>query len=403
MKRAYQTRVDKARKWVEKVRVTNGDGNTIMELPVSLLEAVSDGQAALTDVIYRIGLVLIKARLNEEVKSLVGPWYHPHKISPYRRWTNQKGYVVWAGKKVNLTHPRVRTKDGKQEKPLESYQVFQSDQGLDERLKDRIILGLSSRDYQRAIDEFYEGYGLSKSSISRRFIKATSRKLEELMERPLGGLDLVVIGIDGIEVAGEVLVIAVGIDAKGKKHVLGLWQGATENAQVCKDLLSDMVRRGLATDQKYLFVVDGSKALSKAIKDTFGASALIQRCYLHKRRNVKGYLPKNYQAIVDNRLKVAYNMKDYTEAKDLLLKTVEYLEGINPSAARLPAAGREFRGRIGRDADGTSVGVAGYFKKDSVQYQLYRIAVIHNQGCHKGCETVAAGGSEIKVDGERVT
>lgn len=341
MRKMYQNGWGKARKWLEKVTVGNGQGNTILELPVSLAEAIGDTQETLTDLTYRVGLVLIKATMQEEVQSLVGPRYHPCKTSPYRRWANQTGYVVWAGKKVNLKHPRVRSKDGRLEMPLKSYQSFQSKNGLEERIKDRIVLGLSCRDYEGAINEFYDGYGLAKSSINRHFIKATGRKLEELMERPLGELALLAIGIDGIQVAGETLIISVGIDEGGKKHILGLWQGATENATVCKGLLTDMVRRGLSTERRYLFTIDGSKALSKAIKDTFGADALIHRCWIHKRRNVKGYLPENYQAIVDNRLRAAYNMKDYFEAKKELLKVVEYLEGINPSAAKSLEEGLE--------------------------------------------------------------
>ena len=341
MRKLYQTRQAKSRKCWEKVKVQTDNGTTVVELPVSLAEVMETTQEALTDLVYRVGLVLIKATLNEEVKSLVGERYHPAKSSPWRRWANQPGYVIWAGKKVQLTRPRVRSADGKSEARLESYQSFQSEKGLDERLGERVILGLSSRDYQRAIDDFAEGYGLKKSSISRHFIKVSRKKLEDLMERRLDTMDLAVIGIDGIEVAGECLIIAVGIDVKGKKHILGLWQGATENAEVCQALIADMVRRGLDTAKKYLFVIDGAKALSKAIKGTFGDDVLIQRCQIHKRRNVKGHLPENYQATVDNRLKVAYNMKDYAEAKDLLLKTVEYLEGINPTAARSLEEGLE--------------------------------------------------------------
>jgi transposase-like protein len=341
MKRAYQNGIGKSRECWEKVKVETDNGTTVLELPVSLAEVMGATQEALTDLVYRVGLVLIRATLNEEVKSLVGARYHPVKSSPWRRWAKQPGYVIWAGKKVPLKRPRVRSLDGKREARLTSYQSFQSQKGLDERLAERVILGLSSRDYQRAIDDFVEGYGLKKSSISRHFIKVSRGKLEDLMERPLDTMDLAVIGIDGIEIAGECLIIAVGIDVKGKKHILGLWQGATENAEVCKSLIADMVRRGLDMAKKYLFVVDGAKALNKAIKETFGADGLIQRCQIHKRRNVKGHLPEGYQAIVDNRLKVAYNMKDYSEAKDLLLKTVEYLDEINPSAARSLEEGLE--------------------------------------------------------------
>lgn len=341
MRKVCQNNFEESRKLGEKTRVEIHNGNTLIELPVELARVIGNSQEALTDLVYRVGLVLIRTTLQEEVKSLVGEKYYPDKESPWRRWSKQRGYVVWTGKKVNLKRPRVRSKDGQREASLESYQAFQSEKGLDERLGERVILGLSTRNYDRAINDFCDGYGLAKSSVSRHFIKTSAKKLEALLERPLGKLDLVVIGIDGIEVSGEILIIAVGIDRQGKKHILGLWQGATENAQVCKDLLTDMVRRGLETSPQYLFVVDGAKALSKAIKEVFGQDAPIQRCQIHKRRNVKGYLPENYQVAVDNRLKVAYNMKGYDEAKNLLLKTVEYLKEINPSAARSLEEGLE--------------------------------------------------------------
>lgn len=337
----YAVETKKSRKWLNEARVQMGEGKTLIELPVSVREAMENTQETLSDITFRTGLVLMKAIMNDEVTLAVGPVYHPYKISPYRRWTKQSGYVIWAGKKIPLKHPRVRTKDGSKEMPLKTYQTFQNEDGLDQRIGERILLGLSGHDYKRAIDDFREGYGLTKSSISRHFIRVTKKKLEELMERPLSKLELVVIGIDGIEVAGETLITAVGIDIEGQKHILGLWQGATENADICKMLIAEMIRRGLETDQKYLFTVDGSKALSKALRDVFGADTLIQRCQIHKRRNVKSHLPKEYQEVVDTRIRTAYNMSKYSEAKELLVQTVEYLKEINPTAARSLEEGLE--------------------------------------------------------------
>lgn len=340
-RKRYATETEKSRKWLEKARVQIAEKSTMIELPVSVIEAIENTQEALTDLTFRTGLVLMKAMMNDEVKSKVGPSYHPAKTSPARRWGKQSGYVIWAGKKIPLKRPRVRTKDGLREVPLKTYRAFQSEAGLDKRISERIILGLSIRDYKRAIDDFSEGYGLTKSSVSRHFIKASQKKLEELMERSIDKMDLAVIGIDGIELAGEVLLMAVGIDVQGKKHILGLWQGSTENADVCKMLITDMINRGLKTKHQYLFVVDGAKALSKAVKDVFGTDSLIQRCQIHKRRNVKSHLPEEYQNVIDTRIKAAYNMSKYSDAKELLLKTVEYLQEINPSAARSLEEGLE--------------------------------------------------------------
>ena len=334
MRKNYQNALKEARELLE-----NNQGEISVKLPLDLVEVIGNSQEIVKDLAYRVGLLLMKGLMREEVRNLVGPRYHPRKTGQLRRWGEQSGYVIWQGKKVKLPRPRAR--DPRQEIPLSSYQAFQSSRGLDEGIWKRLVLGLSTRDYEPAINEFTEGYGLKKSTISRRFIRASAEKLRQISERNLGELDLVVIGIDGLEVANQVLVIAVGIDSKGKKHTLGLWQGATENAEVCKNLVEDMLRRGLDTSKRYLFVVDGSKALSKAIRDAFGQESLIQRCQIHKRRNVRSHLPEGYQMLVDQRLRVAYQMKDYDEAKRLLLKTVDYLEEINPSAARSLEEGLE--------------------------------------------------------------
>jgi transposase-like protein len=196
-----------------------------------------------------------------------------------------------------------------------------------------MVLGISSRNYEEAIEGFVKGYGIKKSSVSRHFVKATAQQMREFLERDLAGLDLVAIFIDGIEFKGHLVVVALGLDKGGKKQVLGLWQGATENATVCTSLLEDMARRGLNLGKDYLFVLDGSKALRSAVSKMFGTNAAVQRCQQHKRRNVLDHLPKEHQHTIDARISAAYNMADYDEARKSLGLTVKYLEKLNPSAA----------------------------------------------------------------------
>jgi transposase-like protein len=157
--------------------------------------------------------------------------------------------------------------------------------------------------------------------------------MREFMERDLAGLDLVAIFIDGIEFKGHLIVVALGLDKGGKKHILGLWQGATENAIICTSLLEDITRRGLNTGKDYLFVLDGSKALRSAVAKMFGTNVAVQRCQQHKRRNVLAHLPKEHQHAIDARISAAYKMADYDAAKKSLELTVRYLEKLNPSAA----------------------------------------------------------------------
>ena len=240
-----------------------------------------------------------------------------------------------------MTRPRVRTRQG-QEVELENYTRLQHDGRRQRAVREGIVAGLTSRNYHRAVHSVLDGYGIEKSSISREFVQASAAQLKKLCERKLDGLELVAILIDGIHFGKQVLVVALGIETSGKKHVLGLWQGATENTAVVKDLLEDLVARGLRTERRYLFVIDGAKALRAGIARVFGAPREeVQRCQLHKRRNVVEYLPKNAQGDYDRRIRNAYAMTNYAEAKAELEKIFRQLQRVNPSAARSLEEGLE--------------------------------------------------------------
>lgn len=282
------------------------------------------------------GLEIMRVAMKEEVRQLAGERYR-HGAGAHR-WGSQPGYVMFGGQKVATERPRVRK--GKEEIPLSSYAAFQQDVRLDEAVMDQMMLGISTRNYEPSIRAVCEGYGVKKSSVSRRFIAASKEALDRLMQREIGGLDLCVIFIDGIERGGQCLIVALGLDCNGSKHALGLWQGATENGTVCKALLSDLIRRGLDPDKTYLFIIDGSKALSSAISKTFSRFE-VQRCQLHKRRNVKDHLPESHQATIERRMTAAYKMSDYKAAKAELQAVTHELEKINPSAAHSLAEGLE--------------------------------------------------------------
>jgi putative transposase len=196
-----------------------------------------------------------------------------------------------------------------------------------------VVRGISTRDYEGVLDAVCDGYGVRRSSVSRHWVVASKRRLKELLERPLGELDLVAIMIDGIEFHEYVLIAALGIDSDGRKHVLGIRPGGSENAGVCTGLLEDLAARGLPTDREYLFVLDGSKALRKAVTGMFGKDATVQRCHRHKERNVQDHLPEQYRSAATMRLRVAWNMTNYDDAKKELTKALTYLEGVNSAAA----------------------------------------------------------------------
>jgi len=328
-----------AKKSTKKFEVL-GRNEVAMRLPLPLVEVWEELQPEVEHLTGLAGLKIIRAVIEDEVTRRVGPRYQPAGEEGCLRWGQQAGYVVFAGQKVPVNRPRVRTRKG-QEVELETYTRLQHDGRRQRAVREGIVGGLTSRNYQRAVQSVLDGYGIEKSSVSREFVQASAAQLKKLCEKNLAELDLVAILIDGIHLGKQVLVVALGIERSGKKHVLGLWQGATENTVVVKDLLEDLVTRGLDAERRYLFVIDGAKALRAAIERVFGERAEVQRCQLHKRRNVAEYLPKNAQGDYDRSIRNAYAMTNYAEAKTELQKIFRQLERVNPSAARSLEEGLE--------------------------------------------------------------
>ena len=310
-----------------------------VNLTLPIMEVLTETQWQVEQLASAAGLKVIECAIAEEVRQRTGEKYQRDGGEAYR-WGSQGGYAMFAGRKAPIQRPRIRSKKTDGEIELDSYRRFQQDVRLEQAVMDQMVLGLSTRNYEPSIRALCDGYGIKKSSVSRRFITASKKALDELMSRDIGKLDLCVLFIDGVERGGQCVIVAVGVDRQGKKHCLGLWQGATENGTVAKALLQDLIRRGLNQEKRYLFVIDGAKALSSAVRKTF-AAAEIQRCQLHKRRNVKDHLPETYQADVDRRIRAAYQMKGYAEAKAELETVVRYLDELNPSAARSLEEGLE--------------------------------------------------------------
>lgn len=308
-------------------------GMVTVELPVSLAAVVEGLTDEIEQLAGQAGLLIMHAVMEAEVEQLAGPKGRHEPQRANSRWGRQRGYAVLGGKKVRLTRPRVRNEAGG-ELALQSYARFQSPPRRRGSIYKKLIHGISTRKYERAIEEFTDGYGISKSAVSRQWVTATRGGLQALCERKIGELGhIAVLLIDGLLYAGECIVVALGVDQQGKKHVLGLVQGASENAAVVQGLLDDLIQRGLDAEAKRLYVLDGSKALRSAVHKTFGQAIAVQRCQIHKRRNVKEYLPPEHQRAVDARLKAAYSMTGYAEARKMLRSTVTWLESLNPSAA----------------------------------------------------------------------
>jgi transposase-like protein len=244
------------------------------------------------------------------------------------------------GQKVPIERPRVR-RTGDREIRLGSYEMFHRGEPLTETVWEKLMLGLSTRRYGQAVREFAEAYGLEKSAISEHFIEASRSKLKESMERRLEKKKFCALLIDATPFAGQRMVAALGIAQDGRKMILGIRQGATENATVVGELLGDLMNRGLDFSQPRLYVLDGGKALSAAVKKHAGESAAIQRCQVHKRRNVLDHLAEEHKPSVARRLNAAYALQDHAAAKLALTTLPGELMEINPSAARSLEEGME--------------------------------------------------------------
>lgn len=336
MKKEYRKMVRKANGKIREIR----DGQVTIEIPLPIAEVLMGTTEAVEEIGREVGLMIISAVIESEAERKAGKKDSKNPLREANWWGSQIGPIYYEGQKVLIEHPRIRSKENR-ELPLKSYRAFQNPRRMRKSLLKEMVLGISSRNYEETVEKFLHGYGIKKSSISRHFVQATAEQMRELLERSLSGLDLCAIFIDGIEFKGDHLIVALGIDITGHKHILGLWQGATENAEICGNLLEDLQRRGLAMSRDYLFVLDGSKALRSAVARMFGKEVAVQRCQQHKRRNVKEHLPPQHQASIDTRIRAAYNMTDYDEAKKSLELTVKYLERLNPSAARSLREGLE--------------------------------------------------------------
>ncbi len=308
-------------------------GRVAVELPVSLAEVIEGVGEEIERLAGAAGMLIMREVMGAEVESLTGPKGRHDPQRAAFRWGRQAGYAVLGGVKVGLDRPRVRHRDG-HEVPLHSYERFQSPPRRRRSMVKKLIAGISTRKYEQAVEDFADGYGISKSAVSRELVTATRGALQALCERRINELPrLVVLMLDGKQFAGEHVIVALGVDQTGKKHVLGLVQGSTENGTVVQHLLDELIERGLDATKPMLIVLDGGKALRKAVNKTFGDRCPVQRCHVHKQRNVKNHLPKEFQRSVDQRMRTAYAMTDYDQAESQLLKTVRWLEGINPSAA----------------------------------------------------------------------
>jgi putative transposase len=316
------------------------DESPLRHLP--LVDLLVDTRTELFELAMRSGLKVFTAMLEEDRTAVCGPRYAHEPDRPASRAGTVRSEVVLGGRKVAIQRPRVRTADG--EVALPTFQTMAHRDPLDRRVVEQMLVGVATRQYARSLEPItaeIEGRGTSKSAVSRRFVAKTRAQLETWQAAPLEELDLVALLLDGVHVGEHCLIVALGVAADGEKHALGIWEGSTENAAVCQSLLSNLQSRGLRTDRSLLVLLDGSKALRKAVREIFGHAALVQRCQIHKLRNILDHLPERQRPWVKAILQRAYRSADVATATRLLRDLAKRLEVDHPSAAESVREGLE--------------------------------------------------------------
>jgi transposase-like protein len=317
------------KKATKKTRETEARSGTLM---LSLAEVIGRD---LREFVATAGTVALGKLLEQERTELCGERYRHDAGRGAYRAGHAMGALVLGGRRISMPRPRARTVSG-EELELPSWARFSCEDPLSERAVEQMLLGVSTRRYEPSLETLPESLGsrgTSKSAVSRRFVAATEAQLHDWLGRRLEDIDLIALLIDGLYVDNHVLLVALGIDTKGVKHVLGVRIGATENSAATTALLVDLRERGMRTDQKILAVLDGSKALRKSVVEVLGDNAVIQRCQVHKVRNVIEQLPEAMRASVRASMRQAYTTGDAARAKKLLENLARTLRQDHPDAA----------------------------------------------------------------------
>jgi transposase-like protein len=303
---------------------------------VQLGSVLVRARQALREVMLSAGTDVLAAMLEEDRTALCGAKHSQSEERRNHRYGYDTGPLVLGGRKVAVRKPRVRSIEGDQEVELPTWRHFAEEDPLTDRALEQMLVGVTTRQYERSLEPLPEGLesqGTSRSSVSRRFVARTSSQVAGFLGRSLKDEDYPVVMIDGTGFGDHLMLVAMGIDGTGEKHVLGVREGTTESEGVCRSLLQDLIERGLEVERARLFVIDGGKGIRKAIRDVFGAWALVQRCQEHKRRNVLDHLPKSKRARVSKAMRDAWKSESEAEARRLLRQLARELEPAHPGAA----------------------------------------------------------------------
>jgi len=318
------------------VRIADADELEELSFPAEVQLAIDDLAGSVREGLLAlsvgVGLKVMDELIEEELTDLVGPRGRHDRARTANRHGSRSGQVVLGGRKLQVRRPRARTTDGS-ELELRTSRLFASEDLLCERTVETMLAGLSTRRYPKGLEPCgTEDRSTSRSAVSRRFVRRTRQALAELMSRPVPE-DLVVLMLDGVELSEHTCVTALGIRSDGTKVPLGIWEGAAENAAVCRRALADLVERGLSCERGLLVVIDGSKALRSSVERSLGPKARVQRCRVHKQRNVLGHLPEGERVWLKRKLREAWALEDPEAAERRLRELARALDRKRPGAA----------------------------------------------------------------------
>ena len=302
-----------------------------------IVQVMLNGKRALDTAMLGIGRLVAETLMYMEREEKSGPDYHPTS-SGLRKWASQRGSIYIGDQKLAVEHPRLRGPEG--EVGLRTYEQLKSRGGFSEELLAQVLRGMSARKYEETVTNAGKAFGVTPSSVSRHLVEATAKQLKQFQERRLEVFSLFAMYLDTVHRGGQAFVVALGVDREGKKLPLGFWEGATENHEICEELLSELERRGLKLSKQVLWVTDGGGGIIKALKDRYGKKLIHQRCTLHKDRNIQRHLPKRYRKQAHHLFSTVASMSrrrdlgaEQLQGRRRCCRIERWLRGINESAA----------------------------------------------------------------------
>ena len=302
------------------------------------MQVMLHGKRALDAAMLDVGRLVAETLMYMEREERSGPDYHPTS-SGLMKWASQRGSIYVGDQKLCVEHPRLRGPEG--EVVLRTYEQLKNRGGFSEELLSKVLRGMSSRKYEETVTEAGKAFGVTPSSVSRHLVEATAKQLKQFRERSLEEFPVFAMYLDTVHRGGQAFVVALGVDREGKKLPLGFWEGATENHEICEELLEELERRGLKLSKQVIWVTDGGGGIIKALKGRYGKKLIHQRCTLHKDRNIQRHLPKRYRKRAHHLFATALEQNSYKDAK-------KDVPGVRALASRHQRVGGGFTPRSAR-------------------------------------------------------